>query len=151
MESVPILVILGSKSDGQFARPGIELLENYNIPHRVVVYSVHREPDKLEELLKLTEGVKVIIAVAGLSAALPGIIAGLVKVPVIGVPRDVGPLNGLDALFSISQMPRGVPVGTMAIGEHGMVNGVLYALRILGLTYDWARKALDDYESTLRR
>ncbi len=151
MKGQPVLILLGSASDRQFAGAGLSILETYKIPHEVHVYSAHRQLDELRRFLAQLEDVEVIICVAGLSAALPGVVAGLVRVPVIGVPRDTGPLNGLDALLSIAQMPKGVPVATMAIGKHGMINAVLHALRILGLQHEWARKALQDYEDSLRR
>jgi phosphoribosylaminoimidazole carboxylase PurE protein len=151
MKGPPILILLGSRSDREFADAGLTVLEEHDIPYRLEIYSAHRQLEELREFLKGLEGVEVIIAVAGLSAALPGVVAGLTKVPVIGVPRDTGPLNGMDALLAMAQMPKGVPVGTMAIGTHGMINAVLYALRILGLRHDWARKALKSYENSLRR
>jgi 5-(carboxyamino)imidazole ribonucleotide mutase len=151
MKAPPILILLGSPSDREFAETGLRILDEHDIPYRVDVYSAHRQLKELRAFLEDLEGLEVIIAVAGLSAARPGVAAGLTQVPVVGVPRSTGPLQGMDALLSIAQMPRGVPVGTMAIGEHGMINGVLYALRILGLRHDWALKALRNYEDSLRR
>lgn len=130
-----VVIVAGSESDNEFVRPALELAQKINLDVEYVVYSAHRN---LEELLKYLDKlqdeneVKVIIAVAGLAAALPGIIAAKVKVPVVGVPRDVGPLNGIDALLSIVQMPKGVPVAAMAIGAPGMLNSIYFAAKIIG-------------------
>ena len=140
-----ILIIAGSESDREFVSHGTEILEKLGIPCEFKVISAHRNLRELVDFISNLRGFEVIIAVAGLSAHLPGVIAGLTSLPVIGVPRDVGPLNGMDALYSMVQMPRGVPVATMAIGKHGMINAVLYALRILANKYPWARKALENW------
>jgi len=131
-----LVIIAGSESDRDFVEPALKLAESMNIKTEFKIYSAHRN---LEDLLAYLEEIekndqtKIIIAVAGLAAALPGVIAAKVKIPVIGVPRDVGPLNGIDALLSIAQMPKGVPVATMAIGSAGMSNAVHFAARILKL------------------
>jgi 5-(carboxyamino)imidazole ribonucleotide mutase len=131
-----VVIIAGSESDKSFVEPALNLAKDLGIDAEFAIYSAHRN---LEELMKYLEEVekngktKVIIAVAGLAAALPGVVAAKVKLPVIGVPRDVGPLNGMDALLSIAQMPKGAPVATMAIGSHGMLNSVHFASRILKL------------------
>lgn len=130
-----VVIIAGSENDREFVEPALKLASDLNIEAEFKVYSAHRN---LEELIKFLDEVekagntKVIIAVAGLAAALPGVVAAKVKLPVIGVPRDTGPLNGIDALMSIVQMPKGVPVATMAIGKHGMLNAIHFARRILG-------------------
>ena len=132
-----LLIIAGSKSDEEFVNNGLKICEELNIDAEFKIYSAHRN---LEELLNYLDEVekngktKVIIAVAGLAAALPGVIAAKVKLPVIGVPVDCGPLNGVDALLSIAQMPKGVPVATMAIGKAGMINSIYFTKRILDLT-----------------
>ena len=130
-----VVIIAGSKSDAPLVEHGVKKLNELGISHEVVYISAHREPEKLREYVsKLPQrGVKVVIAVAGLSAHLPGVVASMTELPVLGVPVDTGPLNGLDALLSIVQMPRGVPVGTLAIGKHGMINAVILASRILNL------------------
>jgi len=131
-----LVIIAGSESDNKFVEPALELAKSLNISTEYKIYSAHRN---LMELLEYLDNVeqngktKIIIAVAGLAASLPGIIAARIKIPVIGVPRDVGPLNGVDALLSIAQMPKGVPVATMAIGNAGMCNAVHFADRILKL------------------
>jgi len=130
-----LVIIAGSDSDREFVEPALKLAAEYGIDTEFQVFSAHRN---LEELLNYLDKVtkngetRVIIAVAGLAAALPGVVAARVKLPVIGVPRDVGPLNGIDALLAIVQMPKGVPVATMTIGSHGMLNSVHFAARILG-------------------
>ena len=131
-----LVIIAGSDSDKAFVEPALKLAEDYGIDTEFAVYSAHRNLEELMEYLtKIEENgkTKVIIAVAGLAAALPGVVAAKVKIPVIGVPRDVGPLSGMDALLSMAQMPKGVPVATMAIGSHGMLNSVHFAKRILDL------------------
>ncbi len=129
-----VLIIAGSKSDETFVEQGLTLCKDLGIEVEFKIYSAHRD---LEALMKYLEEVekndktKVIIAVAGLAAALPGVVAAKVKLPVIGVPVNCGPLNGIDALLSIVQMPKGVPVATMAIGNAGMQNAIHFAKRIL--------------------
>ncbi|MGB9834817.1 MAG: AIR carboxylase family protein [bacterium] len=125
--------ILGSESDREFAQQGIKRIAQAGVDYEVVIHSAHRDLPGLLNYLKSMEGVKVIIAVAGMSAALSGIVAANVDIPVIGVPRNVGPLQGIDALISMVQMPKGVPVATMGIGEAGMINAAELALRILKL------------------
>lgn len=131
-----VVIIAGSESDKNFVDPAIKLAEDIGIEAEFKVYSAHRNLKELLEYLEELEkngSTKVIIAVAGLAAALPGVVAAKVKIPVIGVPRDTGPLNGMDALMSIVQMPKGVPVATMAIGSHGMLNAIHFAKRILSV------------------
>lgn len=131
-----VVIIAGSKSDAYLVENGIKKLNELGISYEVAYISAHREPKRLEEYVSklVKRGVKVVIAVAGLSAHLPGVVSSLTELPVLGVPVDTGPLNGLDALLSMVQMPRGVPVGTLAIGKHGMINAVVLASRILNLT-----------------
>jgi 5-(carboxyamino)imidazole ribonucleotide mutase len=130
-----LVVIAGSESDKELVEQGLAYAKDYKIDYEFKIYSAHRD---LEVLLQYLDEInkagttKVIIAVAGLSAALPGVVAAKVKIPVIGVPVETGPLNGFDALLSIVQMPKGVPVACMGIGKHGMINAVLYAAKILG-------------------
>ncbi len=131
-----VVIIAGSESDRAFVEPALELALELGIETDFKIYSAHRNLEELIEYLNELQKngkTKVIIAVAGLSAALPGVAAAKVKIPVIGVPRDTGPLNGVDALLSIAQMPKGVPVATMAIGIHGMLNSIHFAKRILDL------------------
>lgn len=126
-----ISIVLGSENDREFAQKGIDIIEEAGVEYEVVVHSAHRDLKGLLEYLESAKDVNVIIAVAGMSAALPGIVASNVKIPVIGVPRNVGPLRGIDALLSMIQMPKGIPVATMGIGDSGMVNAAKLSLRIL--------------------
>ncbi len=124
-----VAIVMGSKSDQAVADKAIKVLEEHDIPYEVTVISAHRSPEALDRYLKeISDDVGVIIAIAGLSAALPGIIASKTEKPVIGVPVS-GKLMGMDALLSMVQMPSGVPVGVVGIdsGE----NAALLALKIL--------------------
>lgn len=131
-----LVIIAGSESDKPIIEPALNLAKELNIDVEFKIYSAHRNLEELLEYINAIEkeGVtKVIIAVAGLAAALPGLIAAKVKTPVIGVPCNTGPLNGVDALLSMVQMPKGVPVATMGIGSNGMLNAIYFAARILNL------------------
>src|SRR5216117_1946684 len=134
--SAPLVgVIMGSKSDYEVLLPGIELLRELGVPHEVRVVSAHRTPDWMFEYASKAEsrGLRVIIAAAGGAAHLPGMVASKTVLPVLGVPVPATVLNGLDALLSIVQMPKGVPVGTLAIGEPGAINAALLAAAIVAL------------------
>ena len=126
-------VIMGSRSDLRVMTSAIELLDALAIPHEVRVVSAHRTPDLMFEYARGAEarGLEVIIAAAGGAAHLPGMIAASTILPVLGVPIPATQLNGVDALLSIVQMPKGVPVGTLAIGEPGAANAALLAAAIL--------------------
>jgi 5-(carboxyamino)imidazole ribonucleotide mutase len=129
-----ILIILGSPSDSKQMEPGIKLLEEKKISYDLKIYSAHRNMDELLEYLKKYEkSYRVIIAAAGLSAALPGVVAAKVKLPVIGIPLISEPLIGIDALLSILQLPKGIPVATMGLGEQGVLNAIHLAERILNV------------------
>lgn len=126
-------VIMGSKSDLKYMDAAAEMLTVLEIPHEVRIVSAHRTPDWMFEYASTAEerGLEVIIAAAGGAAHLPGMIAAKTVLPVLGVPIPATALNGLDALLSIVQMPRGVPVGTLAIGEAGAANAALLAAAIV--------------------
>ena len=127
-----VLFIVGSESDTPTIEPGLQLLSERGMTFDLKVLSAHRNLEELVAFLKEEEaGYRLVIAAAGLSAALPGVVASLVKLPVIGIPLVAGPLSGVDALLSILQLPRGVPVATMGIGKQGVLNAVLLAERIL--------------------
>lgn len=128
-----VLILVGSKSDEAKMAPGLEMLDKADVPYEFIVSSAHRDPDRTAELARSAKsrGIKVIIAGAGLSAALPGAVSALTELPVIGVPFASGPLNGLDALFAIAQLPSGVPVGT--VGIDNARNAAALAIRILNL------------------
>jgi 5-(carboxyamino)imidazole ribonucleotide mutase len=127
-------IILGSESDWETMLNCSEKLEEIGIHHDMVVASAHRDPENVTEHIKNWEaaGYKIIIAAAGMAAALPGVVASQTNLPVIGVPMK-SDLLGIDSLLSIVQMPKGVPVACMSVGKHGAVNAALYAKRILDL------------------
>ena len=129
-----VSIIAGSTSDLDVIKSAEKSLEYFNLDYEIKVISAHRQHDELVEYLKVKEQeIKVIIACAGMAAHLPGVIASLTSLPVIGVPLDASPLNGKDALYSILQMPKGVPVATMAIGKPGVINAIVYAAKIIAL------------------
>ena len=126
-------VIMGSRSDHDTLAPAIEILTELQVPHEVRVVSAHRTPDLMFEYASTAEsrGLLVIIAAAGGAAHLPGMVAAKTLLPVLGVPMPATALNGVDALLSIVQMPRGIPVGTLAIGKPGAANAGLLAAMIV--------------------
>jgi 5-(carboxyamino)imidazole ribonucleotide mutase len=148
MNSAPqVGVVMGSKSDYEVLAPAMEILKHFNIPYEARIVSAHRTPDWLFEYAEQTEvrGLRVIIAGAGGAAHLPGMLAAKTLVPVLGVPIPATMLNGIDSLLSIVQMPRGVPVGTLAIGKPGAANAALFAAEILALTDDDLRGRLREW------
>ncbi|MDP0343449.1 5-(carboxyamino)imidazole ribonucleotide mutase [Glaesserella parasuis] len=132
--NIEIAIVMGSKSDWATMSEATQILGQFNIPYHVEVVSAHRTPDKLFEFAETAEqkGYKVIIAGAGGAAHLPGMIAAKTIVPVLGVPVKSSMLSGVDSLYSIVQMPKGIPVGTLAIGPAGAANAGLLAAQILG-------------------
>ena len=137
MSNQPLVgVVMGSKSDYETLAFAVEILRELQIPHEARVVSAHRTPDWLFEYAETARdrGLRAIIAGAGGAAHLPGMLAAKTLVPVLGVPVPATQLNGLDALLSIVQMPRGVPVGTLAIGKAGAANAALLAAEILAAT-----------------
>ena len=143
MDSEPLVgVVMGSKSDWATMRHACETLDALEVPYEKRVVSAHRTPDLLIQYAEEAEarGVEVIIAGAGGAAHLPGMIASKTTLPVLGVPVKSRALNGLDSLLSIVQMPGGVPVGTLAIGDSGAKNGALLACAILGAKHPAIRE-----------
>ena len=130
-------VIMGSRSDLETMEPGIALLRELDVPHEVEIVSAHRTPDRMFEYASAAEsrGLLVIIAAAGGAAHLPGMTAAKTVLPVLGVPVAATALGGVDAFLSIAQMPKGVPVGTLAIGQPGAANAALLAARIVALKH----------------
>lgn len=127
-----ILFIIGSESDRKHVEPGMELIAEKNLTADLVVYSAHRNlPELMDFLSKEDKNYRLIITAAGLSAALPGVVASLSKKPVIGIPLVSGELSGIDALLSILQLPKGIPVATMGIGKQGVLNAIHLAERII--------------------
>ena len=130
-----VAVIMGSKSDMETMRYAVDLLEQFGVPHEVHIVSAHRTPDRMFRFAEdaAGRGIRVVIAGAGGAAHLPGMVAAKTLLPVIGVPAPSQHLNGLDSLLSIVQMPRGVPVATVAIGRAGAANAALLAMQVLAL------------------
>jgi 5-(carboxyamino)imidazole ribonucleotide mutase len=131
-----VAIIMGSQSDWQTMKHAAETLGALEVPHETRIVSAHRTPDRLYAFAKgaKAEGFKVIIAGAGGAAHLPGMTASLTSLPVLGVPVESKALSGQDSLYSIVQMPPGVPVGTLAIGQPGAINAALLAASILALS-----------------
>jgi 5-(carboxyamino)imidazole ribonucleotide mutase len=142
-------VIMGSRSDWDTMRHAAETLERLDVPFETRVVSAHRTPDLLFEYASTARerGLAVLIAGAGGAAHLPGMVAAKTSLPVLGVPIQSRALNGLDSLLSIAQMPAGIPVGTLAIGEAGAINAALLAASILAISDPAVRAALDAFRA----
>ena len=142
-------VIMGSQSDWPTMAHAVHILEEFGIAHEVRIVSAHRTPDRLIDYAKTAagRGLKAIIAGAGGAAHLPGMIAALTTLPVFGVPVTSKALNGQDSLLSIVQMPAGIPVGTLAIGESGAVNAALLAAAVLALSDGKIDRALTKFRA----
>ncbi|MFQ5465598.1 MAG: 5-(carboxyamino)imidazole ribonucleotide mutase [Thermodesulfobacteriota bacterium] len=140
-------IVMGSDSDLPVMEEAVKVLKGFSIPYEVTVSSAHRTPARTSRYAKTAEkrGIKVIIAGAGSAAHLAGFIAAETTLPVIGVPIDSSPLNGLDALLSTVQMPGGVPVATMAIGRAGAKNAAIFAAEVLSLSDPALRSALVEF------
>ena len=140
---------MGSQSDWQTMRKASEILEELLIPHEIKIVSAHRTPKRMAEYADTARarGLKIIIAGAGGSAHLPGMIAAQTSLPVLGVPIESKALNGIDSLLSIVQMPKGVPVGTLAIGAAGAGNAALLAVSILSTGDKEVTKRLEQWRS----
>ncbi len=148
-----VVVLLGSASDLPVIEKMLPLLDRFGLPYLVEVASAHRQPDKLKRIVKKAEkdGAEVFVAVAGMAAHLPGVVASLTARPVIGVPVASGPLAGVDALLSIVQMPPGVPVATVAVGSAGASNAACLAARMLALKDTKVAAAVEEYRRELAR
>jgi 5-(carboxyamino)imidazole ribonucleotide mutase len=147
-----VAVVMGSKSDAEALKPTLEILTQLGIEHEVNVISAHRTPEKARQygLEAQERGIEVIIAAAGGAAHLPGVLASWTTLPVIGVPLATSELEGVDALYSIVQMPAGIPVASVAIGSAGAKNAAYLAAEILGIKHDKIRKAYEKYRNELR-
>jgi 5-(carboxyamino)imidazole ribonucleotide mutase len=150
---VRVLVVLGSKSDEETMGDCLALLDELGIAYDCAISSAHRNPEKTSELARNAEakGYRVIIAAAGMAAALPGFLASQTILPVIGVPLSESALNGVDALYSMVQMPAGVPVAVMAIGKAGAKNAAILAAQILGLSDAKISDKLRSYKQKLKQ
>ena len=140
-----ISIVMGSQSDYSTMKYCIKILKILKIKHETKIVSAHRTPDRMYKFAKDAEknNISVIIAGAGGSAHLPGMIAALTSIPVIGVPIESKKLKGLDSLLSIAQMPKGVPVGTVAIGKDGAINAALLSASIISINDKNVRKNLN--------
>ena len=147
MQNPLVAIIMGSKSDWETMKLASEMLAKFDVPHECKIVSAHRTPHLLAEFAAQAEsrGLEVIIAGAGGAAHLPGMVAAQTPVPVLGVPVQSKALSGMDSLLSIVQMPAGIPVGTLAIGNAGATNAALLAVAILANTRPALREKLNQF------
>jgi 5-(carboxyamino)imidazole ribonucleotide mutase len=145
----PVAIIMGSQSDWETMRHAAETLDALGVAHRTLIVSAHRTPERMFEFAKgaRAAGYKVIVAGAGGAAHLPGMVASLTSLPVLGVPVESKALSGQDSLYSIVQMPAGIPVGTLAIGKAGATNAALLAAAVLALSDDALADRLDAWRA----
>ncbi len=145
----PVAIIMGSQSDWETMRHAAETLDALGVAHRTLIVSAHRTPERMFEFAKgaRAAGYKVIVAGAGGAAHLPGMVASLTSLPVLGVPVESKALSGQDSLYSIVQMPAGIPVGTLAIGKAGATNAALLAAAVLALSDDALAARLDAWRA----
>ncbi|MBD2779444.1 5-(carboxyamino)imidazole ribonucleotide mutase [Xenorhabdus szentirmaii] len=148
--SAKIAIVMGSKSDWSTMQHAADILTSLAIPFHVEIVSAHRTPDKLFHFAEHAKknGFEVIIAGAGGAAHLPGMLAAKTLVPVFGVPVQSAALSGIDSLYSIVQMPKGIPVGTLAIGKAGAANAALLAAQVLALHDNVLFQRLSDWRQT---
>ena len=145
-------IYMGSDSDLKVVSKTAELLESFDIEFNIYILSAHRTTDEALEKIKSakTRGVEVIIAAAGKAAHLPGVLASATTLPVIGIPMKTSDLGGVDSLYSIVQMPTGIPVATVAIGETGAKNAAILAAKILSIKHEDIEKKVVDYMNKMR-
>jgi phosphoribosylaminoimidazole carboxylase PurE protein len=146
-----VTIFLGSDSDFDIIKEGLEIFKEFGVSYNLEVTSAHRTPERTSRLIKEAEqsGTEIFIAVAGKAAHLPGVVAAQTVLPVIGVPVESQALAGLDALLSIVQMPKGIPVATVALGKAGGANAALLAISILALADDELRTKLISYRQKM--
>jgi len=146
-----VAIVMGSKSDADTIQPCLEMLKKLGVEYELNVISAHRTPEKAREYGQgaRSRGIEVIIAAAGAAAHLPGVLASWTTLPVIGIPIGSTDLKGVDALYSIVQMPGGIPVAAMAIGTAGAKNAAVLAAEILSLKYEPVRDAVESYRREL--
>ena len=144
-------IVIGSKTDEEFIQPALKIFKEFKIEYDIAVLSAHRKPDKVRQyaLEADSKGYEIIIAAAGSAAHLPGVIASWTTLPVIGVPLPTSDLKGVDSLYSIVQMPGGVPVACTGIGTAGVKNAALLAVQVLGVKYGDVKKSFADYKRRL--
>lgn len=152
-KKVEVLIMMGSKSDQEVMSHTEKILENLGISFEKMISSAHRNPERTKRIVKTREkeGIKLIIAGAGMSAALPGFVASQTNLPVIGVPLINSPLSGLDSLLSMMQMPSGVPVATLALGKAGAKNAGILAAQILAISDKRLKKKLIEFKKSLKK
>ena len=145
----PVAIIMGSQSDWATMKHAADTLDVLGVPHKAMIVSAHRTPDRMVAFAKgaRADGFKVIIAGAGGAAHLPGMVAALTPLPVLGVPVESHALKGQDSLLSIVQMPGGIPVGTLAIGKAGAINAALLAAAVLALSDAALASRLDEFRA----
>ena len=143
-----VLILMGSKTDEPAMSESVRYLEWFGIEADMIVASAHRDPEKATDLSKTAQekGYSVVIGAAGMAAALPGVIAAHTSLPVLGVPLEGGLPGGIDALFSIVQMPPGLPVGTLAVGKVGARNAAILAARIIALNDETVSGKLEEFK-----
>jgi len=148
-----VAIVMGSRSDSELMQPALDILKSFEIDYEVSIISAHRTPDKAREFGRgaRERGIELIIAAAGGAAHLPGVLASWTTIPVIGVPLATSDLKGTDALYSIVQMPAGIPVACMAVGSWGVKNAAYLAAEILGLKYNNIRMSYEKYRTELAR
>ena len=153
MDNPIVSVLMGSKSDYPIMESCTKVLDDFSISYEVKVLSAHRMPEATVKYAKnlVERGIKVVIAGAGGAAHLPGIVASNTTIPVIGIPIASSPLGGVDSLYSIVQMPRGIPVACMAIGNSGAINAAIFAVQIISLSSPSVRERLKNYKLSLAR
>jgi 5-(carboxyamino)imidazole ribonucleotide mutase len=144
-------IVIGSKTDEEFIKPALEIFKEFKIEYDIDVLSAHRKPDRVRQyaLEAGSKGYEVIIAAAGSAAHLPGVIASWTTLPVIGVPLPTSDLKGVDSLYSIVQMPGGVPVACTGIGTAGVKNAALLAAQVLGVKFVEIKRAFAEYKRRL--
>jgi 5-(carboxyamino)imidazole ribonucleotide mutase len=144
-------IVIGSKTDEPLIQPALDILKKLNIEFDLSILSAHRNPDKVREYASEVrqKGIEVIIAAAGAAAALPGVMASWTTTPVIGVPLPTSELKGVDSLYSIVQMPAGVPVACVGIGNAGAKNAALLAAQILGIKHKQIKDAYEVFKRKL--
>ena len=153
MKKAVVGIVLGSDSDLSTMKETAKMLERFKVPYEMTISSAHRSPKRTLDYAKRAEkrGLKVLIVGAGGAAHLAGVIAAHTTLPVIGVPMGASPLKGRDSLYSTVQMPKGVPVGTMAIGKSGAINAGIMAVEILALSNAQIRKELKRFKTDLAK
>lgn len=144
-----VAIVMGSESDRPTMQQAADVLDSLGVSHEVVVMSAHRTPQKVQEYAQSAKerGIQLFIAGAGMAAHLPGVIAAWTTLPVIGVPLAAGELRGLDALYSMVQMPGGVPVATFGIGSSGAKNAAYFAASVLGISDEGIRAKYEEFRA----